>query len=51
MFVADLDGLVARLAERGIHAEKQETYKDGVRRATYRASDGNEIGFGSAPQL
>lgn len=51
IFVDDLDGLVARLAERGIHAEKQETYKDGVRRATYRDSDGNEIGFGSAPQL
>ncbi|WP_375756393.1 VOC family protein [Corallococcus exercitus] len=49
IFVDDLDGLVAAIAERGINAEKQETYGNGVRRAAYRDPDGNEIGFGSIP--
>jgi hypothetical protein len=38
--VNDLDGLVARIAAQGIHAERRETYRD---------SGGNEVGFGSIP--
>jgi catechol 2,3-dioxygenase-like lactoylglutathione lyase family enzyme len=37
LFVDDLD-----TAER-------ETYSNGVRKATYRDADGNEVGFGGAP--
>ena len=28
---------------------ERETYSNGVRKATYRDPDGNEIGFGGAP--
>jgi predicted enzyme related to lactoylglutathione lyase len=47
--VDDLDALVARIAERGVEPWKRETYSNGVRKATYRDPDGNEIGYGSAP--
>jgi hypothetical protein len=46
LFVADLDALVARIADRGLNPVKQETYSNGVRKTTYRDADGNEIGFG-----
>jgi predicted enzyme related to lactoylglutathione lyase len=49
IFVDDLDALVARIADRGIETSKRETYSNGVRKATYRDPDGNEIGFGGAP--
>ena len=49
VFVDDLDGLVARIAERGLTPATRETYANGVRKATYRDPDGNEIGFGGAP--
>jgi hypothetical protein len=34
------------IALRGIEPAKRETYSNGVRKATYRDSDGNEIGYG-----
>ncbi len=50
LFVDDLDGLVAQIADRGLDPAERETYANGVRKVTYRAPDGNEIGFGGAPQ-
>ncbi|MFF3437852.1 VOC family protein [Streptosporangium sp. NPDC002721] len=49
IFVDDFDALVARIAERGLEPVERETYSNGVRKATYRDPDGNEIGFGGAP--
>lgn len=49
VFVDDLDALVAQVAARGLEPVKRETYDNGVRKATYRDPDGNEIGFGGAP--
>lgn len=49
LFVADLDTLVARIAERGLEPASRETYANGVSKITYRDPDGNEIGFGGAP--
>ena len=49
IFVDDFDALVARIAERGLDPVERETYSNGVRKATYRDPDGNEIGFGGAP--
>jgi hypothetical protein len=50
LFVADLDALVAQLADRGLQPAKQETYSNGVRKIMDRDADGNETGFGGAPQ-
>ena len=49
IFVGDLDALVAQIAGRGLVPVECETYDNGVRKATYRDPDGNEIGFGGAP--
>jgi hypothetical protein len=49
LFVADLDTLVAQIAERGLDPAQRETYANGVHKITYRDADGNEIGFGGAP--
>jgi catechol 2,3-dioxygenase-like lactoylglutathione lyase family enzyme len=49
MFVDDFDALVQGIADRGIEPAQRETYSNGVRKATYRDPDGNEIGFGGAP--
>ena len=49
IFVADLDGIVAQIAGRGLDPAAQETYANGVGKITYRDPDGNEIGFGGAP--
>jgi predicted enzyme related to lactoylglutathione lyase len=48
IFVSDLDTQVQEIAAAGIEAAQQETYGNGVRKATYRDPDGNEIGFGGA---
>ena len=37
------------MADRGVEPALRETYGNGVRKATYRDPDGNEIGFGGAP--
>ncbi len=50
LFVDDFDALVAQIGQRGMTPAKQETYANGVRKTTYRDPDGNEIGFGGAPQ-
>ena len=49
LFVDDLDGVVAGIAERGLEPDERETYSNGVRKITYRDPDGNEVGFGGAP--
>jgi hypothetical protein len=50
LFVDDLDALVTQIAERGLDPASRETYANGVRKTTYRDPDGNEIGYGGAPQ-
>jgi hypothetical protein len=49
IFAGSLDSLVAEIAARGIDPDLRETYSNGVRKATYRDADGNEISFGGAP--
>lgn len=49
ILVDDLDATVADIAVRGIDPAERETYSNGVRKATYRDPDGNEIGFGGMP--
>ena len=49
IFVGDLDAMVAEIAARGIQPAERETYSNGVRKATYRDPDGNELGLGRAP--
>ena len=49
IFADDLEAVVEDIAARGIEPAKRETYRNGVRKATYRDSDGNEIGVGGAP--
>lgn len=50
VMVADLDALVASIAERGLEPTKRETYSNGVRKFTYIDADGNEIAFGAVPR-
>jgi catechol 2,3-dioxygenase-like lactoylglutathione lyase family enzyme len=49
LFADDFDGRVEAISSRGIEPAQWETYGNGVRKATYRDADGNEIGFGGAP--
>ncbi len=49
IFVDDLDALVEGIASRGVEPAQRETYSNGVRKATYRDPDGNEIGYGGSP--
>jgi hypothetical protein len=49
LFVEDLEAVVSDIASRGIDPAKRETYSNGVRKATYRDPDGNEIGYGGPP--
>jgi catechol 2,3-dioxygenase-like lactoylglutathione lyase family enzyme len=49
VFVDDFDARVEQMADRGIEPAERETYSNGVRKATYRDPDGNEIGFGGGP--
>jgi hypothetical protein len=49
IFVGDLDAMVAGIGARGIQPAQRETYSNGVRKATYRDADGNEVGLGGAP--
>ena len=49
LFVDDLDEVLARIAERGLEPAERETYANGVRNATDRDPDGNEVAFGGAP--
>jgi hypothetical protein len=49
LFVDDLDAALAEVASRGLEPAERETYSNGVRKATFRDVDGNEVGFGGAP--
>jgi hypothetical protein len=49
ILVDDLDAMVADIAVRGIDPAERETYSNGVRKATYRDPDGNDIGFAGMP--
>ncbi|HJQ89315.1 MAG TPA: hypothetical protein VJ820_17865 [Propionibacteriaceae bacterium] len=49
IFVDDFDGQLASITARGLEPEQIETYDNGVRKATFRDPDGNQIGFGGAP--
>lgn len=42
--------MVDDIVFRGIEPVKRETYSNGVRKATYRDLDGNEIGYGGSPE-
>ena len=48
--VGDLDAAVAEIASRGLEPAERETYSNGVRKITYRDPEGNEIGYGGAPE-
>ena len=49
VFVDDLDAVLADIAHRGLEPAERETYSNGVRKATFRDPDGNELGFGGGP--
>ena len=49
VFVEDLDATVAAIAARGLEPAERETYSNGVRKATFRDPEGNEVGFGGGP--
>ena len=46
VFADDLDAVLAEIASRGLEPAERETYANGVRKATFRDADGNEVGFG-----
>lgn len=48
LFAGDFDARIAQIAARGLEPAVRETYDNGVRKATFRDPDGNEIGFGGA---
>jgi predicted enzyme related to lactoylglutathione lyase len=49
LFISDFDARISQIAERGLEPAERETYANGVRKATFRDPDGNEIGFGGDP--
>ena len=49
LFLSDFDTRIPDIASRGLEPAEQETYANGVRKATFRDPDGNEIGYGGAP--
>ena len=49
VFLEDFDARLSGIAGRGLEPATFETYENGVRKATFRDPDGNEIGFGGAP--
>lgn len=46
LFVEDVDAFVAQIRGRGLEPVEQETYANGVRKASYRDPDGNRFEFG-----
>ena len=46
LFVEDLEAVLSAIAERGLDPA---TSDNGVRKATFRDPDGNEVGVGGAP--
>lgn len=49
LFVSDLDASLRTAASNDITPTTQETYDNGVRKATFHDPDGNEIGLGGGP--
>ena len=49
IFVDDFEERIGAAAERGIEPDEREIYANGVRHATYRDPDGNEICLGGPP--
>lgn len=49
LFVPDFDARLAAIAGRGLRPAQQETYDNGVRKATFHDPDGNETAFGGGP--
>jgi catechol 2,3-dioxygenase-like lactoylglutathione lyase family enzyme len=49
ILVDDLDAHVAELAARGLEPAEEVTYSNGVRKASYRDPEGNELSFGGVP--
>jgi hypothetical protein len=49
LFVEGLDAVVAKISARGMEPTQRVTLGNGVRKITYRDSDGNEVSFGGAP--
>lgn len=49
LFLGDLDAFVEAAASRGVHAESEDTYDNGVRKVIFRDPGGNEVGCGAAP--
>src|SRR5215467_5444517 len=49
LFVSDFDARIGQIAGRGLAPAERETYGNGVRKATFRDPDGNEVGFGGGP--
>ena len=49
VFVSDFEARLADIAKRGLEPADRETYANGVRKATFRDPDGNEIAFGGQP--
>lgn len=49
IFIDDFDEQLASIDGRGLEPEQFETYDNGVRKATFRDPDSNQIGFGGAP--
>jgi catechol 2,3-dioxygenase-like lactoylglutathione lyase family enzyme len=50
LFVEDFDERIRQVAERGLEPDTRDVYENGVRKYVFRDPDGNEIGFGGAPQ-
>src|SRR3954451_471343 len=49
VFVDDLDAVISEIGSRGLEPAERETYSNGVRKATYRDDDGNEMDSGARP--
>jgi hypothetical protein len=49
IFLDDLDRTLAEIAARGLQPDERLTLSNGVRKAIYRDSDGNELVLGGAP--
>jgi catechol 2,3-dioxygenase-like lactoylglutathione lyase family enzyme len=50
LIVDDFAGELAAVAARGLEPAVREVYDNGVRHATFRDPDGNEVSFGGVPE-
>ncbi len=49
LFVEDFEQRLAAIVRRGLEPAVREVYENGVRHATFRDPDGNEVSFGGPP--